>query len=126
MNISTDKIYLLGLKNGLFSVITEFNEDDDVNSQIQSNSSLRNNFYYYENIALASIKEDGSSLFKMISFYDEIESIDIENSFQSLETLKVNPKYDIIGSRLYTFKKIDIYCDTNFAEVYSNIIDKNQ
>lgn len=32
MNISTDKIYLLGLKNGLFSVITEFNEDDDVNS----------------------------------------------------------------------------------------------
>lgn len=57
MNISTDKIYLLGLKNGLFSVITEFNEDDDVNSQIQSNSSLRNNFYYYENIALASIKK---------------------------------------------------------------------
>ena len=62
----------------------------------------------------------------MISFYNEIESIDIENLFQSLETLKASLKYDIIGSRLHTFKKLDIYCGTNFAEVYSNIIDKNQ
>lgn len=116
MNISTDKIYLLGLKNGLFSVITEFNEDDDVNSQIQSNSSLRNNFYYYENIALASIKKDGSSLFRIYVPFQEIP--EIENLFQPMESF--------MGSRLCTFKRIDSYCGTNFAEVYSNIIDKNQ
>lgn len=124
MNISTDKIYLLGLKNGLFNIITEFNEDDDVNSQIQSNSSLRNNFYSYENIALASIKKDGSSLFRIYVPFEEIP--EIESLFQSMESLKVNSKYDFIGSRLYTFKRIDSYCDTNFAEVYSSIIDKNQ
>ena len=124
MNISTDKIYLLGLKNGLFNIITEFNEDDDVNSQIQSNSSLRNNFYSYENIALASIRKDGSSLFRIYVPFEEIP--EIESLFQSMESLKVNSKYDFIGSRLYTFKRIDSYCDTNFAEVYSNIIDKNQ
>lgn len=124
MNISTDKIYLLGLKNGLFNIITEFSEDDDVNSQIQSNSSLRNNFYSYENIALASIKKDGSSLFRIYVPFEEIP--EIESLFQSMESLKVNSKYDFIGSRLYTFKRIDSYCDTNFADVYSNIIDKNQ
>lgn len=124
MNISTDKIYLLGLKNGLFNIITEFNEDDDVNSQIQSNSSLRNNFYSYENIALASIKKDGSSLFRIYVPFEEIP--EIESLFQSMESLKVNSKYDFIGSRLYTFKRIDSYCDTNFADVYSSIIDKNQ
>lgn len=124
MNISTDKIYLLGLKNGLFSVITEFNEDDDVNSQIQSNSSLRNNFYYYENIALASIKKDGSSLFRIYVPFEEIP--EIESLFQPMESLKANSKYNFIGSRLYTFKRIDSYCDTNFADVYSSIINKNQ
>jgi hypothetical protein len=124
MNISTDKIYLLGLKNGLFSVITEFNEDDDVNSQIQSNSSLRNNFYYYENIALASIKKDGSSLFRIYVPFQEIP--EIESLFQPMESLKANSKYDFMGSRLYTFKRIDSYCGTNFAEVYLGTIDKNQ
>jgi hypothetical protein len=120
INISTNKIYLLGISGGIFYLTTELNEGDDIKSKI------KRCFCSYDKMAITSIKEDGSSLFKMISFYDEIESIDIENSFQSLETLKVNPKYDIISSRLYTFKKIDIYCDTNFAEVYSNIIDKNQ
>lgn len=124
MNISTDKIYLLGLKNGLFSVITEFNEDDDVNSQIQSNSSLRNNFYYYENIALASIKKDGSSLFRIYVPFEEIP--EIESLFQPMESLKANSKYDFMGSRLCTFKRIDSYCGTNFAEVYLGTIDKNQ
>lgn len=120
MNISTGKIYLLSLENGLFSIITELNKDDDLKNEI------KRCFYSYDKIAITSIKEDGSSLFKMLSFYDELESIDIENLFQSLEILKVNIKYDIIGSRLSNFKRIDSYCDTNFAEVFSNIIAKNQ
>ena len=118
MNISTDKIYLLGLKNGLFSMIAEFNEDDDVSNQIQSNSSLRDHFYHYENIALASIKKDGSSLFRIYVPFEQIT--DIESKFQSMEL------HNLVGSRLHNFKRIDSYCDTNFAEVFSNIIAKNQ
>ena len=120
INISTNKIYLLDVSGGVFNLITELKEGDDIKNEI------KRCFYSYHTIAITSIKEDGSSLFKMISFYNEIESIDIENLFQSLETLKASLKYDIIGSRLHTFKKLDIYCGTNFAEVYSNIIDKNQ
>lgn len=43
-----------------------------------------------------------------------------------MESLKANSKYDFMGSRLYTFKRIDSYCGTNFAEVYLGTIDKNQ
>ena len=120
INISTNKIYLLGVSGGVFYLKAELNEGDDIKSEI------KRCFCSYDKMAITDIKEDGSSLFKMINFYDEIESIDIENLFQSLETLKSNPKYDFIGSRLYTFKKIDIYCGTNFAEVYLGIIAKNQ
>lgn len=120
INISTNKIYFLGISNGAFNLITELNKGDDIKNEI------KRCFYSFDSIAITSIKDDGSSLFKMIGFCDELESIDIESLFQSLETLKANLKYDIIGSRLHTFKKLDIYCETNFAEVFLGIMAKNQ
>lgn len=124
MNISTNKIYFLGISNGAsngaFNLITELNKGDDIKNEI------KRCFYSFDSIAITSIKDDGSSLFKIFNFCDELESIDIESLFQSLETLKANLKYDIIGSRLHTFKKLDIYYETNFAKVFLGIMAKNQ
>lgn len=69
-------------------------------------------------------KKDGSSLFRIYVPFQEIP--EIESLFQPMESLKANSKYDFMGSRLYTFKRIDSYCGTNFAEVYLGTIDKNQ
>jgi len=67
---------------------------------------------------------NGSSLFRIYVPFEEIP--EIESLFQPMESLKANSKYDFMGSRLYTFKRIDSYCGTNFAEVYLGTIDKNQ
>lgn len=57
INISTNKIYFLGISNGAFNLITELNKGDDIKSEI------KRCFYSYHTIAITSIKEDGSSLF---------------------------------------------------------------
>ena len=115
MKIETYKIYVFGIGDGMYHLLKELNIPyciDDIKKCVISS--------HYDKFSLIGFK-GRTSLFFNFSRFDEINSEDINSSFKTAEELKSNPKYDFYDSRHSSLKVVDLYCETDFAEVFKEV-----
>ena len=111
IEIDTYKVYILGVDckyNLLGSLDIPF-ALEDVHKIVAGS--------HYLKFALVGIKKR-SSLFLTFRHDEKLTHEKIDEFFKTPEQLKSNPKYDFYGARRMTFQKIDLYCETNFVEIF--------
>ena len=118
MKIETYKIYFFRIGDGMYHLLGELNIPyciDDIKNALKC---VKNR--HYDKFSLIGFK-GRTSLFFNFTRFDEINPEDINSSFKTAEELKSNPKYDFYESRHSSLKVVDLYCETDFAEVFKEV-----